>query len=128
MEIRASCPGKSGSVTIGSLISEARECGWVLPEEKLSGKEIEKRKREAAARREEAKRKALAAEKAREDGAEEVAKATERIVGELTSDSGTSPYLDAKKVKAFRCALRGASLPGTKTAKSKARYPSHITA
>nr|VFK05377.1 MAG: Primase C terminal 2 (PriCT-2) [Candidatus Kentron sp. H]VFK05822.1 MAG: Primase C terminal 2 (PriCT-2) [Candidatus Kentron sp. H]VFK09259.1 MAG: Primase C terminal 2 (PriCT-2) [Candidatus Kentron sp. H] len=59
--------GKSGSVTIGSLISEARECGWILPEEKLSGKEIEKREREAPARREEAKRKALAAEKAKRE-------------------------------------------------------------
>nr|VFK56209.1 MAG: hypothetical protein BECKTC1821F_GA0114240_100952 [Candidatus Kentron sp. TC] len=93
--------GKNGSVTIGSLISEAKEYGWTLPEEKLSKNEIEKRKREAAVRREEAKQKALAAEEAREEAAEEVAKAAERIVGELTSDSGVSPYLDAKKVKAF---------------------------
>nr|VFJ51137.1 MAG: hypothetical protein BECKFM1743A_GA0114220_100916 [Candidatus Kentron sp. FM]VFJ51262.1 MAG: hypothetical protein BECKFM1743C_GA0114222_100956 [Candidatus Kentron sp. FM]VFK08870.1 MAG: hypothetical protein BECKFM1743B_GA0114221_100845 [Candidatus Kentron sp. FM] len=28
VEIRASCPGKSGLVTIGSLIGEARECGY----------------------------------------------------------------------------------------------------
>lgn len=40
---------------------------WILPEEKLSREEIEKRKREAAPRREEAKRKALAAEKTKEE-------------------------------------------------------------
>nr|VFJ73214.1 MAG: Toprim domain-containing protein [Candidatus Kentron sp. FW] len=93
--------GKSGSVTIGSLISEAKECGWTLPEEKLSKNEIEKRKREAAVRREEAKQKALAAEEAREEAAEEVARAAELIYRDLTSDSGVSPYLDAKKVRAF---------------------------
>nr|VFK14976.1 MAG: putative DNA primase/helicase [Candidatus Kentron sp. LFY] len=92
--------GKSGSVTIASLIGEAKRAGWTEPQENLSAQQIEQRKRKAAQRREEARKKAEAAEKALDAAREEIAKAAEKI-WDLASEEGKSPYLDRKRGRAF---------------------------
>ena len=93
--------GKKGTITISTLIKEAKNHGWVLPDEQISESELRERKKEAAARRKKARDKALVAEKALEAGREVVSEAATRIIEELTIDSGKSAYLDRKKVGAF---------------------------
>lgn len=89
---------RSGRVTMGSLIFEAQQFGWVRPHEQLDEEQSQARAQQAAARREQLRRQI---EQEEADRARRAATASLRAgkLWRMGSDTGDSPYLERKCVQ-----------------------------
>lgn len=90
-----------GRTTLGTLIAKAKECGHQFKAAELSAGERRRRKDEVDARRRALEKVAEEDEKARAAWQVRIAEACKKLVSDVLSEEGASPYLDAKRVRSF---------------------------
>lgn len=88
---------RAGRVTLGSLIFEAKQHGWVMPLEELSAEELQQRQQQGEARRAELRRQLEQEEADRSRRAAHAALQAGKL-WRLGADSGASTYLARKCV------------------------------